>query len=444
MKPQKKAESLAAVIISVFILSIALLWIMNIVSFSKDTAIDYETEMFKHIIKSNSESLIKAFDYDNLENQELFYIYKDTENKQYRIMTGSTNSWSKYVDKLWNRINDLDEGIWKTYKREFIHKSDILKHRIDPPEIPNIIYNYDAQNIDLDQNSTLNDGDAITIWKDSANNHDAIWSWIWNSPILYINEINWHPWVKFDGLNDFLRIEKNAEINNDDVCDTNLLFNQKSFTMVIKTSDDVTSEQAIYEQWWVATGYNFMIRNWDLYAWVHNVTKSGTNYSCYQDRTQDRDDWHKAKSISLGEALPNTVYYVTVVQDSNNFDINGNPIDSLNKLQIFLNWELVIETDHVDPQPEHDIWGLWAVYSNNVEPWKTWSSYSDGREHNVINCSECNYFKWTIWEFISWNHALTKAEVRGIHNYLLEKWLHWKQNVNYSIIDINISKYNSN
>jgi hypothetical protein len=60
---------------------------MNIVSFSKDTAIDYETEMFKHIIKSNSETLIKAFDYDNLESDEAFYIYKDDVNLQYRIMT---------------------------------------------------------------------------------------------------------------------------------------------------------------------------------------------------------------------------------------------------------------------------------------------------------------------------------------------------------------------
>jgi hypothetical protein len=73
---------------------------MNIVSFSKDTAIDYETEMFKHIIKSNSESLIRAFDYDNLENDETFYIYKDEVNQQYRIMTGSTNSGSKYIDNL--------------------------------------------------------------------------------------------------------------------------------------------------------------------------------------------------------------------------------------------------------------------------------------------------------------------------------------------------------
>jgi hypothetical protein len=241
-----------------------------------------------------------------------------------------------------------------------------------------------------------------------------------------------------------LEIDKNININNDDVCSTDLLFNKKSFTMVVKTWDDVTSKQAIYEQWWVATWYNFMIYNGDLYAWIHNRTLSYVNYSCYYDRSQDRDDWHKVKSVSLWEALPNTVYYVTVVQDSSNFLPNGEPDDDINKLQIYLNGELVLETDHVDPQPEHDIWWLGGINQNNVEPWASSSARADGSHHATINCSECNNFEWIIWEFISWNHALTRAEVRGIHNYLLEKWLHWKQNVNYSIINTNISKHNSN
>ena len=420
---------------------------MNIVTFSKDTAIDYENEMFKHIIQSNSDILVKKINYDELKSDETFFIYKDIVNKEFKVMTWTTNSWSKYIDVLWNRIDNLDEGIWRTFKREFIHKSDILKHRIDPPEVPNIIFHYDAQNIDLDFNSTLNDGDSVSIWQDSANNHDA--SSIWNAPRFLANEINWYPWVKFDGSDDFLRINKHADINNDDVCNTDLVFTKKSFTMVIKTSDDVSSEQAIYEQWWVATGYNFMINNGDFYAWIHNRTLNNKRYECYFNeslwpRSQDWDNWHKIKSVSLWEVLPNTVYYVTVVQDSNNFDKDGNTVDSLNKLQIFLNWVLVLETDHVDPQPEHDIWGLWAVYDNNVEPWPSSSNRSDGSHHQTIECSQCNHFEWTIWEFISWNHALTKAEVRGIHNYLLEKWLWGKQSVNYSVIETNISKYNSN
>jgi len=437
IKPQKSAESLAAVIISVFILSIALLWIMNIVSFSKDTAIDYETEMFKHIIKSNSESLIRAFDYDNLENDETFYIYKDEVNQQYRIMTGSTNSGSKYIDNLWNRIDNLSESLWKTYKREFVHKSDILKHRIDPPEIPNLVFHFDAQN-PYGDNTTPSDWTNISTWTDLSNWYHAVqvtWksrtitSWL-STPTINNTAINWHPWLSFNGTNDIYQLPLNIDISNDDNWSYDKVYNQKSFSLVFKTSDNINSEQVIYEQGWVWTWYNFIIYDGDLYAWIHNTA---TNFSIW-------DSGHKFKSVNLWEILPNTVYYVTVVQDSNNFDINWDPVDRLNRLQIFLNGELASEAEHVNPQWEHHIAWIWGVNEWNVKPWDE----EIIRASNWYCDNQCLFFEWYIWEFASWNHALTKAEVRGIHNYLLEKWLHWKQSVNYSIIDTNISKYNSN
>jgi hypothetical protein len=106
----------------------------------------------------------------------------------------------------------------------------------------------------------------------------------------------------------------------------------------------------------------------------------------------------------------------------------------MNKLQIFLNGSLVSETDHVDPQPEHHKIWIWAVNEYTVYPWN----------NATENCSECSYFKWWIWEFMSWNYALSKAEVRWIHNYLLERWLGWKQSVEYSVINTDIDKYISN
>jgi len=52
-------------------------------------------------------------------------------------------------------------------------------------------------------------------------------------------------------------------------------------------------------------------------------------------------------------------------------------------------------------------------------------------------------FNWYIWEFISWNHTLTNAEIINLKKYIEEKWNIWKSsildNVNISIIvkDIN-------
>jgi hypothetical protein len=64
------------------------------------------------------------------------------------------------------------------------------------------------------------------------------------------------------------------------------------------------------------------------------------------------DSGHKFKSVLLDSALPETVYYITIVQDSTH-NINGVLKDDMNKLQIFLNGALVSEINHVDPQPEH-------------------------------------------------------------------------------------------
>lgn len=429
---EKKAESLAAVIIAVFILSIALMWIINVVSFSKETSLGYESEIYKHILRSNSDNLVKKLDSSGLWKSENFYIYKDVASKEFRILTWSLNNEYKYIDLLWNKITNSDDNIWKIYKREFIHQSDILKHRIDPPEIPNLVFHFDANDPNGD-NIPPADGISISTWRDLANGHDAV-GW---SPTYIQNWINWHPYIKFDGINDVLDIPTHEDINNNGNNYAEVVFKEKSFSIVLKTWTDVNSTQVIYEQWGQATGYSFTIHNWSIYAWIHN--KSNASYSNTDFSSSDsnyyfeRDSGHQFKSVELDEALPETVYYITIVQDSTHSK-NGVFLDNMNKLQIFLNGSLVSETDHVDPQPEHHKIWIWAVNEYTVYPWN----------NATETCFECSYFKWWIWEFMSWNYALSQAEVRGIHNYLLEKWLGWKQSVEYSVINTDIDKYISN
>jgi len=286
-------------------------------------------------------------------------------------------------------------------------------------------------------NSSMSDWNTVTNWNDiSWNNHDATQWWVWKSPIFKTGWINSLPYVEFDWSNDILKISSAADINNDWDCYANKTFKEKSFAIVLKTGQDVTSTQVIYEQWWNATWYNFAIKDWEIWAWIHN--KSDSSYSCtdYSDTDSNyyyqRDSWNKFKSVKLDEAIPNTVYYIMIVQDSTHIDWNWNLIDSMNKLQIFLNGKLVMESNHVDPQPEHHLIWLWAVNEATVYPWN----------NNTETCNECDYFKWWIWEFISWNHALTKNEVRWIQNYFIDKWLGWKQNIEYNIIDTSIKEYN--
>ena len=193
-----------------------------------------------------------------------------------------------------------------------------------------------------------------------------------------------------------------------------------------------------------------MIHNWDLYAWIHN--KADDTYSCTDFSDTDstfhfpRDSWNQYKSVNLWELLPNSVYFIMVVQDSSHlWETWDTTIDDWNNtLKIYLNWELASETSHVDPQPEHHLAGVWSVNERNVRPRDTDSNTNtikswDGQWW----CdTQCLYFKWIISEFISWNHALSETEIRWIQNYFDEKWLHWESNIEYNIIDSNVNKVN--
>ena len=419
MNHEKKAESLAAVIISVFILSIALLWIMNIVSFSRDTAINYEWEILKHILISNSEILVKKVDSDNLKNDEVFYINKNSDNLEFEVLTWSTNSGSKYIDVLGNRIENLNNAIGKTYIREFTHKTDILKHAINPDEIPNIVFHIDAQNIDEEYNSTLSDGDNISLWKDlSWNNLNAYSENSVLQPTLNNTSFHGKPIVTFWD-NKALTIDDDSLINNDWDNSIQTTYNQKSFAIVFSTWDNVEDFQTIYEQGWTSKWYNLVIDDFNIYAWAWN--------------TDEWDSWNHYKSVSLGEAAINTTYYITIVHDSVNQDIS----DDSTSLKFYLNDELVSDQKYIDKQYEHSdgIW-IWAVNWDSVR-------ISD---HSQINQTwYSGYFQnWWIAELIFWNHALTQAEIIGLHNYLSAKWWEAKYSVNYSIIDTYIDKYYSN
>jgi len=421
MIKNKKAESLVWIIIAVFILSFTMLGILNIFWFNKWIETTYKDKVYSHIIKGNSENLIKKLDIPEMENNELFYILKDDTNKKFYILTGTTNENLKYIDYLWNNVNPND-NVWKTYTRLFQFKADILRHVIYPNEIPNISFWYDATNSNWNNNSWINDWDEVNLLKDiSWNWNDAYQNESWKKPKLKKVAIKDKDALQFDWTDDRLYIDDSGLINAD--WDWNwsvnwIIYSQRSLAIVLKTWDDIISDQMIYEEWWTRRWYSFMIHDWDLYSWIWN--------------NNERDDWHKYKSVNLWEVLPDTIYFVTVVQDSSHWEYawdgttNNNFDDPLNRLKIYLNWELASETDHVDPQVEHPLnIGIWALTQWTVLPRSPYNSDSwDDKYH----------FKWYFGELIEWNHALSDTEVRWLQNYFEQKWYDRVDNIKYNII----------
>ena len=444
MQKNKNWDSLAWIIIWIFILSFSLLWIMNILNFNRDTYESYDESINNYILKANSKNILSKLDKSNLNDNEEFYIYRDDTTKEFKILTWAINKSYSYIDYLWNKI-DPSENLWKTYKYIFTKKNDILKHIIKPSEINNLVFHLDAQNINWDW-TTPWDWSSIHKWIDL--------SWNWNTfyqnngtnrPTYDAYWINWFWWVSFNWTNENLVFDANKLINNDSNCPNQYVFKEKSFAIVLKTWFDITSDQTVYEQWWKATWYNFMIHNWDLYAWIHNKAYVWW-YSCFDNTNQEWDSWHKYKSVNLWKIVPDSTYFIMVVQDSTHKweTWNQSVDDSNDKLKIYLNWILASETDHVDPQPEHHIWWLWAINEWNVRPRDTNQSTNtiESLDGQWWCDGQCLYFKWIISEFISWNHALSDTEIRWIQNYFKEKWLGWKSNIIYNIVNSDIKKYN--
>ena len=469
MKNNKRADSIAWIIIAVFILSFALMGIINVLDYNKDVSLNYEKETWEYLLKSNAQNLLKKVDISEVEQNQEFYINKNSTTNQYEVLTWTTNERYKYIDIDWNNV-DPSVAVWKTYERYFQKKIDILRHDIKPPEIDNLVFHFDASNIDWNKNISLNDGDKINRWRNLA--WTTVWDFVdkdnvntWNSiyssqvPSLDTDWLNNQPMVAFNWVDEMLAVERDWLLNNNENRFAEIYYSEKSYAIVFKTWDDIINRQVVYEQWGSGTWYNFYIEDWDVWAWVLNYACDDEHDSwCtvryanidYSDSIQrflfTWDNWHKQKSVRLWEVLPNTIYFVMIVQDSSNIDRTPRPIiqdiidkryiDNQNKLKIYLNWILADEIDHVDPMPEHSFAWIWNVFNWSVTPAKTNRVVVDDVSNN-----DTAYFKWGIWEIISRNHALTDNEVRWVQNYFSEKWLWWTSSIRYDVVNTYINEY---
>ncbi len=302
----------------------------------------------------------------------------------FQVTNITTSTWTYYATWLWHEgyykwvfsISNLD---WNTVKKE-------IYFSIDPLWIVNKIFHFDLQDPNWDyQLSFPTSWTWLSLIKDKMSWYDAYQtdtnlqaiyynSWIINPP---------NPWVVFDWVDDFYNIDNREDINTSS-------YYEKTFSIIFKTSDDITTFQNIYEQWWGYRWYAIQIESWVLYAWVWN--------------NQERAVWDQYKTLTW-VVEPNTIYMLTMIQNSTDSNLSNTSFD------VYLDNTFLGTLNNVDYQRSHPwsiaIWQIlwWAIkLSDN-------SSSTDG-----------HYFKWSIWELISWNHALNSSELAYIKNYLVEKW----------------------
>lgn len=369
---------------------------------------DYEELSDKNILKMNSENILKKLDLSSLNSWDEFYLYKNKTSKNFEMLLSTWNEDYMYIDTNWNKEDDRENTRKTTYKRSFSVWSDILNYYSYPSSISDLITHFDAFDIDWDWdlNDQPNDWDTIHYWIDKESWNDAYQNSNNNRPYFSTWWINNQPAVKFD-TDRFFYIDDDSEIN------LKSSITERSYAFVIKTWKDVSTPQVVYEEGWYSRWYAIIIHNNNLWAWVWNDA--------------EWDSGHRYKSINIWKVLPNTVYLWIVVQSSQT------AVDAQNTFSIYINWFLYDSLDHVDYQRSHNynIW-LWWISEQYVRP----------SDNLTIAVDEWEYFKWYIWEFILWNHALSSQEVYSINNYLRDRWqIELNDIPKLNIIETNISRY---
>lgn len=107
MIKSSKAETIVWILIWVFIISIVILWISNLINYSRVTILSYERTTKISILRENLTNIIKSIDISWIKENEIFYVYKNNTSKNYEIFTWSTYVEYKYIDAQWEKVNDI-------------------------------------------------------------------------------------------------------------------------------------------------------------------------------------------------------------------------------------------------------------------------------------------------------------------------------------------------
>ncbi len=119
MNSIKKAESLAWIIIGVFILSFVLLGIWALVWSSRDIIDNFDKKIDLDLLIYSSNSVVGSMDLSNLSDGDEFYLHRDTVNWNFDIYTWSNNSNYQYIDRHWYKVDDINSFEGDIYSRIF-------------------------------------------------------------------------------------------------------------------------------------------------------------------------------------------------------------------------------------------------------------------------------------------------------------------------------------
>jgi hypothetical protein len=248
-------------------------------------------------------------------------------------------------------------------------------------------YDLDSLNYSDDDlvSSITNIGGNGTAWSQATTANQPAFQ-------LGASAMNGHPVLEFDGTNDYLQMGDQTDLNTSPST-------ERTYIVVIRTSDDISSRQVIYEEGGGSRGLN--IYNSKIYCGGWNKPNDGNDAP-----------W-TFKSVNTSIAT-NTEYIVTMVYDGSSDNSTSGKIIG------YLNGSLIGSVSGVGKLYNHgDDIGLGAMNQNSV--------FENGNGSGTGN-----YYEGDIATFIQYNYALDTAQRTILENSLSSKFDITIQNDKYS------------
>lgn len=226
-------------------------------------------------------------------------------------------------------------------------------------------------------------GTSVATWPNTgANVEDAVQASATNRPTYLTNQLNSQPVVSFDGVNDYLEIASNNDLDN------NGPYAARTISLVFTTGADITTRQVVYEEGGGTRGLNVYIYNGNLYMAGWNQASDGAGAP-----------WNFA-AINTGIAA-STSYIITYI-------LNGNSTTT-GTINGYLNSTSFGTIPNVGLLYNHNNAVLGG--EDNGSHYETGSSSTDGK-----------YFKGRIAEIVILNQAINDSDRIILDNYLAAKY----------------------
>lgn len=297
-------------------------------------------------------------------------VFNIAAGAQFAVMTLDIidDSLVENVEMLTISINSIsDESISSNNLTILIEDNDFYV----PTDITGMILHLSAGSGVTADPVTSN----LTSWVDKTSAHtiapDA------GSSVKFIAETPYLslPGVQFDEANGFLVVPNHADLN------TNTEYAQKTILMVFHTSEDVTTHQVIYEQGGGSRGLSLYITEGLLYqcAW-NNVSEGG--FSAWSPQ------------CVTSPAIKNSIHFAAL-----RFDQPGN------EMAAFVGFTKV---DSITAPGK--IFG----HSGAIGLGDT----KDNSLYHNLDQSAGHPFKGYLYEYITYNNALSDLDIAGVYNSL--------------------------